>query len=633
MALVDRLGFVVDATEAPSSSTPNAGLAIKTAVRAATTGANIALSGLQTIDGVALAAGDRVLVKDQTNQTTNGIYNVSTGNWAAASDFQNNGQIAQGIVVLVSAGTVNANVLFELTTPNPITLGTSNIVWAVLNLVRGAGLSFTRVSLTSSTTLSNGAKGQTIALGGTPAGLPFVLTVGATSGYDPNYCALIFNESTTRGWALAINGITSFILWPLQTVILFNDNGTWQIAPRTQRWRKSSPVFQVDNVNGSDSALNDGQGAQGTAGAFLTIQNAWTVIQQVADPAGTTCLIDLPAVTATPIVENISVTGAMPQGVSEITVNGNAVTPTSCQWQVGSNLQGAGVSDYQSMTFVGIGWSGSGTGATFVGTRQWAIVDFYNCDFGNNPAGLAAGAGENSKINIVTNNSMSGTSTYAAFVQASDNSTIFLAFVTLTINGTPTVTRLAQATGGALVVVTGLSFAGAGTISGQRFFATGGGQIVGDSGVSWPAGLTAGSATLGGTADAANTTFGALGVTGALASSPTLGLGYATGAGGTVTQLTNKSTGVTLNTVCGAITMNNAQLNAGALVAFTLTDSAIAATDTVIVNHLSGGSFGNYAIQAAGGAGGAQIAVRNVTAGNLSDAIVIQFAVIKGADS
>ena len=130
MAITDRLGFTVDATEAPSSSTPNAGLAIKTAVRVATTGANIVLSGLQTIDGVALAAGDRVLVKDQTDQTTNGIYNVSTGNWAASSDFQSNTGLAQGLLVFVTSGSLHANSLWALTAANPIVLGTSALTFS-----------------------------------------------------------------------------------------------------------------------------------------------------------------------------------------------------------------------------------------------------------------------------------------------------------------------------------------------------------------------------------------------------------------------------------------------------------------------------------------------------------------------
>lgn len=109
------------------------------------------------------------------------------------------------------------------------------------------------------------------------------------------------------------------------------------------------------------------------------------------------------------------------------------------------------------------------------------------------------------------------------------------------------------------------------------------------------------------------------------------GVGYATGAGGTVTQLTSKSTGVTLNAYSGTITMNNAALNATTSVAFTLTNSAIAATDVLIVNFKSGNTANSYFVSVdAVSAGSASISVRNYTAGNLSEAIVLQFVVIKG---
>jgi hypothetical protein len=105
--------------------------------------------------------------------------------------------------------------------------------------------------------------------------------------------------------------------------------------------------------------------------------------------------------------------------------------------------------------------------------------------------------------------------------------------------------------------------------------------------------------------------------------------GYGTGAGGTVTQATNKSTGVTLNTRCGQITLNNAVLAADTTVSFVLTNSAIAAGDVLILNHISGGTAGSYLLNARSAAGSATIDVRNITAGSLSEAIVIAFAVIK----
>jgi hypothetical protein len=119
----------------------------------------------------------------------------------------------------------------------------------------------------------------------------------------------------------------------------------------------------------------------------------------------------------------------------------------------------------------------------------------------------------------------------------------------------------------------------------------------------------------------------------AKSSGATSGIGYATGAGGTVTQQTDKSTGVTLSKVAGQITMNNAILNADTTVSFTLTNTAIAATDILVLNHVSGGTAGSYLLNAQAGAGSASINVRNITAGNLTEAIVIGFVVVKAVTS
>jgi len=106
-------------------------------------------------------------------------------------------------------------------------------------------------------------------------------------------------------------------------------------------------------------------------------------------------------------------------------------------------------------------------------------------------------------------------------------------------------------------------------------------------------------------------------------------LGYTTGSGGTVTQATSKSTGVTLNKTNGQITLNNAALAADTTVSFTLTDTTIAAGDVLVLNHISGGTAGSYLLNAQSAAGSASINVRNITTGSLSEAIVIAFAVIK----
>ena len=125
-----------------------------------------------------------------------------------------------------------------------------------------------------------------------------------------------------------------------------------------------------------------------------------------------------------------------------------------------------------------------------------------------------------------------------------------------------------------------------------------------------------------------DTMTGALVATGL--TSNTNGVGYATGAGGTVTQLTSKSTGVTLNEPCGAIIMNNAALAGSSLVSFVLTNSFIAATDVVVVGIKNGATVGAYGVTvSATAAGSCSISLHKQYAGSLSEAVVLNFAVIK----
>lgn len=100
---------------------------IKRAVKCATT-ANITLSGTQTIDGIAVVAGDRVLVKGQSTPSQNGIYVVSTTAWSRATDANTSSYIA-GAQVSVDQGTVNGGAVFDTDFKSTDTLGTTNMTW------------------------------------------------------------------------------------------------------------------------------------------------------------------------------------------------------------------------------------------------------------------------------------------------------------------------------------------------------------------------------------------------------------------------------------------------------------------------------------------------------------------------
>lgn len=121
--------------------------------------------------------------------------------------------------------------------------------------------------------------------------------------------------------------------------------------------------------------------------------------------------------------------------------------------------------------------------------------------------------------------------------------------------------------------------------------------------------------------------------TGAITSSGG-GVGYATGAGGTQTQATSKATGVTLDKLCGDITLNGAALAASTTVSFVFTNNKIAAGDMLVLTHSATGTFGSYTLNAHGfGAGSCTIDVRNVSLGSLSEAIIIRYAVIKAVQA
>lgn len=108
------------------------GRQFKDAVRAATT-ANITLSGLQTIDGISLVAGNRVLVKNQSTASQNGIYVVASGAWTRATDADSttpDSEVKTGMTVMVSEGTTHADQQWSLTTNGAITVGTTALTFA-----------------------------------------------------------------------------------------------------------------------------------------------------------------------------------------------------------------------------------------------------------------------------------------------------------------------------------------------------------------------------------------------------------------------------------------------------------------------------------------------------------------------
>lgn len=141
---VTGLSSPVNPTDAANKSyvdAASAGLSVKQAGRAATTGSNITLSGgaPSTLDGLTLVANDRILVKDQADNTQNGIYYVSTlgtgsnGTWTRTTDADTGAELTTGTYIFISSGTTNANAAYTMVTQGTITIGSSAIVWALFS--------------------------------------------------------------------------------------------------------------------------------------------------------------------------------------------------------------------------------------------------------------------------------------------------------------------------------------------------------------------------------------------------------------------------------------------------------------------------------------------------------------------
>jgi len=245
----------------------------KDSVRAATTANLAALSGLLTVDGVQLVAGDRVLVKDQTATTANGIYVAAAGAWARSADANSGANLTPGAVVPVEAGTVNADTLWMVKTDTAIIMGAIGIEFqwagglngptpdrfdnsrkrASTEFVRGALGSLPGMThLTAGATLDASHVGRGIVCGG--AGpysvvLPFANACPAGSGL------LIVAQSATvtvtRGGTNAIsvgyqNSLTSVVLGAGDWCYITNFNGTdtWLVMSGT-------PLLQASLTSGA----------------------------------------------------------------------------------------------------------------------------------------------------------------------------------------------------------------------------------------------------------------------------------------------------------------------------------------------------------------------------------------------
>ena len=194
------------------------GLDVKGSVRAATT-ANITLSGAQTIDGVSVIAGDRVLVKDQSTASTNGIYVAAASTWSRATDADVDAEVHAGMFTFVEEGTANADTGWVLTTNNPITVGSTALAFAQFSgagqITAGAGLTKTGNTIDAVGTANRiTVNANSIDIASTYVGQTSITTLGtiATGVWNGTTIAVAKGGSgaTTLTGVLKGNGTSAF---------------------------------------------------------------------------------------------------------------------------------------------------------------------------------------------------------------------------------------------------------------------------------------------------------------------------------------------------------------------------------------------------------------------------------------
>lgn len=517
------------------------GLDWKGSVRVATT-ANVVLVGgaPNAVDGVTLAANDRVLVKNQSTASQNGIYTVQTlgtganGTWVRASDANSSAEVTSGMTVWVSEGTSHGDSAWTLVTNDVIALNTTALAFTqtsglgqitsvfldntglkIRDLNASHGLIIAPGSdLTTDRTLTlvTGDASRTLTLTGNPTLADwFDQSVKTTA--SPTFVNLMLTGGTQAHIVRSVNN-SSLDLWGGNGVgaRLALLGSTHIILPNWAVLQATTHVFE--SISGTDKLVLDSDGAvlcgstavsyKSVFGRIPGIAQVWTL----SDPVGDVDLATFSNSGFSAALNFIKGRGTSPSTASIV--------------QNGDNIG--------ALVFSGV----SGAGATTFAAAMFAQVDGTPGATNDMPGRLV--------FQTVPNGS--GTLTEALRL-SQDQSALF-----------------------------------ANSIKSNH---------------------------------------------------ATAGIGYATGAGGTVTQLTNKATGVTLNKVCGAITMHNAALAANANVTFTVTNSAVAAGDTVYPVILSGGTTAAYLVRCtAVGAGTFNLTVTNISAGSLSEAVVITFFVLKG---
>jgi len=249
---------------------------VKKAVKCATT-ANITLSGTQTIDAIAVVAGDRVLVKNQNTASQNGIYVVAAGSWTRALDSDTASELA-GAMVAVDQGTVNGGKTYDCDFKSTDTVGTTVVTWHRMLDDSVADLYYRKNTATS---LSSSTSAQSW------LGLTSGVTVTASTIYAFEGSFRLTTSGTTSHTESILFGLTSATVTNMDYSVNRFINSTTATAPQTVRGTAVTALVVTPAITTAQDVTYfiKGTVAFGTGGSFNP------QIQFSAAPGGTSTVI------------------------------------------------------------------------------------------------------------------------------------------------------------------------------------------------------------------------------------------------------------------------------------------------------------------------------------------------------
>jgi hypothetical protein len=247
--------------------------------------ANLTLSGEQTIDGITTSAS-RILVKDQTSQPTNGIYVTASGAWSRASDANTNTSISG--IIFVTGGTANGGITYGLTTPQPIILGTTNLVYTLTGkgttYTASGGITLSAANFQLSNMAANTVKGNSTTGSAAPSdnactALGFnVLASSNSSGANAFVTIASNNAVTLRSASNFVSDIGAGTVSSVDLGTNPNGNNATDLLALTWSTKTSTPRLQVDKATVSPNTIY-GNSTGGTAvPTFMSASTAKSVI-------------------------------------------------------------------------------------------------------------------------------------------------------------------------------------------------------------------------------------------------------------------------------------------------------------------------------------------------------------------